>query len=300
MMKKKKMAASVIVILALILLLVSTLGQEEEHPATRTGLAAHRIVAHAMGGISDQMYTNAFEAFIANYEQGTRVFETDMLLTADNKLVARHEWTANMSKLLGQTEVLPDDKLGAVLKYDEFMESPIMGIYTPLDFDKILDLMEHYPDAYIITDTKEFDSGLIMKQFEMLAQAAKRRNPALLERIVPQIYSRDMLEALNKVHVFPNVIYTLYQSQDSDQEVIDFVRSHDVDITMPVSRANRGFVQKLKSAGARVYVHTLNDEAEIAKMDSIGVDGFYTDFIAENDLNRVKGLQRRNSESISR
>ncbi|MFD1903721.1 hypothetical protein ACFSQ7_05735 [Paenibacillus rhizoplanae] len=36
--------------------------------------------------------------FIANYEQGTRIFEADLLLTSDEQLVARHEWTTGMSK----------------------------------------------------------------------------------------------------------------------------------------------------------------------------------------------------------
>jgi glycerophosphoryl diester phosphodiesterase len=289
-MDKKKTIASVTVVLALILLFVSTFGKEEKQPAT--GFTAHRIVAHAMGGISGHSYTNSFEAFVANYEQGTRIFETDLLLTTDDKLVARHEWTGNMSKLLGQLEVLPASKQGTVLGYAEFMDSPILDIYSPLDIEKILDLMQHYPDAYIVTDTKEFDSVLVKQQFKILTEAAQRRDPALLERIIPQIYSRVMLEELNKVYSFPAVIYTLYQSQDSDEQVIDFVKKSGVDITMPASRATRDFVQKLKQAGARVYVHTINDEEEILKLYRMGVDGFYTDFVSEDDLNNIRGLRR--------
>ncbi|MFC3750501.1 phosphatidylinositol-specific phospholipase C/glycerophosphodiester phosphodiesterase family protein [Paenibacillus sp. GCM10012306] len=289
MNKKKKIMASVIMILALGLLVIFALGQKQEQPAS--GFAAHRVVAHAMGGIGGHTYTNAFEAFIANYEQGTRVFETDLLLSTDNQLIARHEWTANMSKLLGQTEVLSSDKVGAPLSHDEFMNSPIMNIYSPLDLEKILDLMQHYTDAYIVTDTKEFDSGLIMEQFEMLTEAARTRDSALLERIVPQIYSRAMLDELNNIYMFPTVIYTLYNSKDTDAEVLEFVQNNKVDITMPASRASRDFVQKLKKAGARVYVHTVNEEDQIVKLSRMGVDGFYTDFVAENDLNRIKGLR---------
>lgn len=288
-MKRTKVLASVIMIAAVALLLVLTLEKEKE-PAT--GFAAYRVVAHAMGGIYDKTYTNSQDAFIANYEQGTRVFEADLMLTSDDRLVARHEWTANMSKLLGQQEALPSDKQGIVLTHEEVMSTPILQIYSPLDIDKIFDLMMLYPDAYIVTDTKETDPELVTKQFQMIVEAAQKKDPALLQRIVPQIYNRDMLDVVNQVYAFPEVIFTLYQTQDSDEVVIAFARETGVDITMPTARATKGFVRNLKKAGVRVYVHTVNDEKEISELARMGVYGFYTDFVPENDLKRIRGLRK--------
>ncbi|AIQ43937.1 phosphatidylinositol-specific phospholipase C/glycerophosphodiester phosphodiesterase family protein [Paenibacillus sp. FSL R5-0912] len=288
-MDRKKIIASVIMIVAIALLLVLTLGGKEKQPAT--GFAAHRVVAHAMGGIHNFTYTNTLDAFIANYEQGTRVFEADLLLTSDDRLVARHEWTANMSKLLGQQNVLPAAKQGTVLNYEDVMNSPVLEIYSPLDIEKIMNLMVIYPDAYIVTDTKELEPERIKKQFQLIVEAAEKRDPALLKRIVPQIYSRDMLDVVNRVYAFPEVIFTLYQTQDSDEVVIDFASQTGVDITMPTVRATKSFVRKLKNAGARVYVHTVNDEKEISELSRMGVDGFYTDFVSEDDLSRIKGIR---------
>ncbi|ASA24424.1 phosphatidylinositol-specific phospholipase C/glycerophosphodiester phosphodiesterase family protein [Paenibacillus donghaensis] len=287
---KKKWLAFGIVLVALALIIVIILTQEKkEEPAT--GFAAHRIIAHGMGGIAGHAYSNSFDAFIANYEQGTRIFETDLLLSSDGQLVARHEWTANMSKLLGQLDVLPEDRQGAVLGHQELMDTPILELFSPLDFAKILDLMVYYPDAYIVTDTKETDPALVKQQFELISAAASRRDPALLDRIVPQIYSQSMLEEIRKVYPFPHVIYTLYQSQDTDEQVIAFAQTSGVDITMPVSRATTTFVQKLKQTGARIYVHKLNNEQEIKKLYELGVDGFYTDFVSEEDFGHLPGLR---------
>ncbi|MEK4454782.1 phosphatidylinositol-specific phospholipase C/glycerophosphodiester phosphodiesterase family protein [Paenibacillus sp. FSL L8-0506] len=289
-MNKKKIIATVVMIVTLIIILVITLNKEEEQqPAS--GFEAHRIVAHAMGGINGYTYTNAWEAFVANYERGTRVFEVDFLLSKDDQLVARHEWTVNMSKLLGQLEVLPANKQGVALDYEEFMDSPILNIYSPLDIEKVLDLMQNYPDAYIVTDTKEIQPELIEKQFTLLTEAAQRRDPALLERIVPQIYNQPMLDEINKVYSFPEVLYTLYQSKDTDEQVIEFVKKTGVDITMPVSRATKSFVKQLKNIGARVYVHTVDEEDEIRALSRMGVDGFYSDFVPENDLNNLRGIR---------
>lgn len=287
-MDRKKLIAYAIMLGAVALLLVLTLTEKKEEPAT--GFAAHKIVAHAMGGIHDYTYTNSLDAFVANYEQGTRVFEADLLLTTDEKLVARHEWTANMSKLLGQQTVLPAAKQGTVLNYEEVMSSPILEIYSPLDIEKIINLMMIYPDAYIVTDTKELEPELVTKQFQLIVEAAEKRDPALLDRIVPQIYSREMLDVVNRVHVFPEMIFTLYQTYDSDEAVIDFAKQTGVDITMPAARATKSFVRKLRNAGARVYVHTVNDEKEITELSRMGVDGFYTDFVSETDLELMKGV----------
>ncbi|KUP23939.1 phosphatidylinositol-specific phospholipase C/glycerophosphodiester phosphodiesterase family protein [Paenibacillus sp. DMB5] len=288
-MDKRKWIASLIMAAALILLLVITLWPQEEEPAT--GFSAHKVIAHAMGGINNHTYTNTQDAFVANYEQGTRVFETDLLLTTDDKLVARHEWTGNMSRLLGQLDVLPAARQGVVLSYEEVMESPILTLYSPLDIDKIMDLLVAYPDAYIVTDTKELEPELVTRQFEHIVEAANRKDPMLLSRIVPQIYSRDMLDVVRKVYSFPEVIFTLYQSYDSDEQVVEFARETGVEITMPATRATKSFVRKLKQAGARIYVHTVNDEDEITKLSRMGIDGFYTDFVSEEDLGRMRGVR---------
>ncbi|MEK4849612.1 phosphatidylinositol-specific phospholipase C/glycerophosphodiester phosphodiesterase family protein [Paenibacillus sp. FSL H7-0756] len=288
-MKRTKLIASITMIGAVTLLLVLMLGGKEKQPAT--GFAAHRVIAHAMGGINDKAYTNTKDAFIANYEQGTRIFEADLLLTSDEQLVARHEWTTGMSKKLGQEEVLPPDKQGEVLTHDEVMNSPVLELYSPLDIEKIVNLMELYPDTYIVTDTKELEPEQVTKQFELIVEAARKKDPALLERIVPQIYSREMLEVVKQVYAFPEIIFTLYQTEDSDEVIIEFVKQTGVDITMPTTRATKSFVRNLKKAGARVYVHTVNDEQEIVELSRIGVYGFYTDFVPENDLNRIKGLR---------
>ncbi|MFD2881100.1 hypothetical protein ACFTAO_42795 [Paenibacillus rhizoplanae] len=67
---------------------------------------------------------------------------------------------------------------------------------------KIVNLMEIYPDTYIVTDTKELEAQQVTKQFQLIVEAARKKDPALLERIVPQIYSREMLEVVKQVYAF--------------------------------------------------------------------------------------------------
>ncbi|MEC0370729.1 phosphatidylinositol-specific phospholipase C/glycerophosphodiester phosphodiesterase family protein [Paenibacillus chibensis] len=255
------------------------------------GFTDYQVISHAMGGIHDHAYTNSYEAFIANYEKGNHVFEVDLLLTEDGKLVARHEWTQHMTQLLEQEDKLPKERQAARLSYEEFKESKILGAYDPLSWSDIMDLMERYPDIYIVTDTKEQEPEDMKRELEMLVHAAKERNPELLERVVPQIYNQPMLKTVQDIYSFPSLIYTLYATKDTDEEVIEFVGNHEIDaVTIPEQRVTRAFVSKLKKAGAAAYVNTINKASDVSKLKRMGVTGVYSDFLTEKDVESTSWL----------
>jgi len=252
--------------------------------STHTNFTDYKLISHAMGSIQNKAYTNSYEAFVANYEQGNRVFEVDLLLTEDHQVVARHEWTQSMTKELQQEEELPEDRQAVPLTHKEFKESDILGKLKPLDWGDILDLMEEYPDIYIVTDRKEQQQVDILSL--MVKEAEQRRNPKLLQRIIPQIYDQPMLKAVQGVYEFPSIIYTLYASKDTDQEVIDFVAKNKITgVTMPENRTSESFVSKLNKVGVVTYVHTINDISDMKKYEKMGIYGFYTDDLSEMVLN---------------
>ncbi|MCF7757158.1 glycerophosphodiester phosphodiesterase [Paenibacillus xylanexedens] len=280
-------------IAAVLILLIVTVGTlffayESESEEQRDGFTAYRLIAHAMGSIRDQPYTNAYEAMIANYEKGTRVFEIDFMLTSDRKAVARHEWTANMSKMLGQDEELSEDKQAGALTHDEFMDTPILGMYQPMDADGIIDVLAEYPDMYIVTDTKEQKDEDIQQVLRSLVDAAKEHDPSVLDRVVVQIYNEPMLETVKEVYAFPSIIYTLYATQDTEDQVVHFVQKNDIDaVTMPEYKVNQNFVAKLNSAGSVTYVHTINDTEQVANYEKWGVYGVYSDVLTEQELDEM-------------
>ncbi|MGF7049218.1 glycerophosphoryl diester phosphodiesterase [Paenibacillus sp. DS2015] len=281
-------------IIALLLLIGIASGlmviSNRETSSAPSSFSDYKLISHAMGGIQEQAYTNSYEAFIANYEQGNRIFEVDLLFTDDGHLVARHEWSQYMTELLEQDEQLPDARQAAQLSYQEFKDSEILGKYKALDWDDILDLMEKYPDIYIVTDTKEQEASGLLKQFKVLVEEAEKHNPLLLQRIIPQIYNQPMLDTVTSVYDFHSIIYTLYESKDSDQEVIDFAKKHDRirAITMPEHRVTDTFIAGLDNAGLDTYVHTINDTEQMEKYEKMGVHGFYTDDLAEREVSSTQ------------
>ncbi|WP_334072085.1 MULTISPECIES: phosphatidylinositol-specific phospholipase C/glycerophosphodiester phosphodiesterase family protein [Paenibacillus] len=274
--------------LAILLLFTLSRPQAATPTPSTPGFQAHRVVAHAMGGIEGLTYTNSYEAFIANYEKGTRVFEADLLISKDDQLIARHEWGEKFTEMLGQEEIVDPSDRGAVWSYHEFKEAKILGRYEPLGWKDILDLMERYPDIYVVTDTKQIEPEEFERIYSKIVQSAKKRDASLLDRIVPQIYSRAMWEEVERLHSFEQVIYTLYQSEDTDEQVVEFAKEKRLAaVTMSETRATEKLVSALNSIGVPSYVHTVNDPRSIAQFKRMGVYGFYSDFLSEQDAARA-------------
>jgi len=90
------------------------------------------FIAHAGGAIDGINYTNCLEALNLSYSKGCKLFELDLSLTTDGKIVASHGAP-------GITEA-------------EFMDRLIAGKYTPLNMEAINDWFRNHPDAILITD----------------------------------------------------------------------------------------------------------------------------------------------------
>ncbi|MFC3748564.1 phosphatidylinositol-specific phospholipase C/glycerophosphodiester phosphodiesterase family protein [Paenibacillus sp. GCM10012306] len=240
---------------------------------TINGWENNRLIAHALGGIQGSSYTNSYDAFITNYNKGYRLFETDLLLTTDGELAARHDWSKRLQPdLSGQT--------GHSLTSSQFESSLIDGKFRPLLFKDILHLMVKYPDFYLITDTKEMNKQKIQQQFSTLVEQARKVDASLLNRIIPEIYSPEMYDTVMNIYPFPNKIYSLYQSGASAASIVNFVKEKQISVVaMPTYRVliNPNLVYALNQLNVQSYVHTVNNPGVMKLMSQLGVHGYYTD-----------------------
>lgn len=209
---------------------------------TSDSLKLPEFVAHAGGGINGITYTNSLEALNYNYKKGFRFFEVDLEWVQDNELVLMH---------------------------DKGFKMP--GGLTQMSLADLVKWMLKHSDTYIITDIKSNNiEGLnkIVKEYA-----------ALKGRFIPQIYAFEEYERVRDLG-FKNIILTLYASNYSDMQVIDFLRNHKVlALTMLQNRANADFIYGLKTLEVFIYVHTVNDAALKSQLKPLGIDGYYTDFL---------------------
>ena len=221
-----------------------------------------RYVAHAMGEIDGHTYTNSLEAWRANYAKGCRLFEVDFWMTSDDKLVAFHD---------GLEGAL---NLPRGFTHGDFMGIRIFGKYSPLDSERIAQLLDEKRDWRIVTDTK----NELQRSLESLCTSLRRRDIDCADRVIPQIYRPEVDLPITKQLGFRQVIFTIYLVHLDDEEIIRIARRNPlvVAVTMPPARANEKVVRALSDAGVRVYAHVVNGPA-IERQFRRGIWGVYTD-----------------------
>lgn len=236
------------------------------------------LIAHAFGGIDGETYTNSLEAFQANYAAGHRVFEVDLDLTQPEcTLIASHDRHTWLQKT-GQDDA-------AAYSYAGFKSTPILSRYTPLDCHDILRLMAEYPDIYIVTDSKYMDRATVFLQFSQLVRCAQEIDESVLQRVIPQIYCEDMLRWIMEIYPFRSVIYTVYATTSTMQEVYSFCEQSGIRIvTVPVSSLSAYSTLPWDTLGVTLATHTVNTPEEMQRCLKAGASILYTDFLTPDDL----------------
>ncbi|MCR4746398.1 MAG: hypothetical protein K5894_14380 [Lachnospiraceae bacterium] len=247
-----------------------------------------RYICHALGRIDEYAYTNSKEAFQENYKKGYRVFEIDVEFTSDDRLVLIHSWKNKDLKKIFGIERDKSENLKA-LSYDEFKSNKIYGNYTSLSFEDFTELINDYPDVYIVLDGKygSEDKERLVTEYQMIYDMISDKCPDMLERFIPQIYDEEMLTTINDIYQWKSMIYTLYHFNDKvdfdPEKEIDFaVRNGIKVITMDEDRefdfvASGFFKKKILGNDLMAYVHTINDPEQAVKLMEDGVYGFYSD-----------------------
>ena len=248
------------------------------HIRNRAWYEKYPVICHALGRTQEgDTLTNSLEAFQYNYMRGQRVFEADVQITSDGKMVLRHDWVSG----LGQEEAFgwTEEDSWAVTA-EEFLSSPIYGKYTPLSLEDWFAIMREYPDIWFVTDTKY--SNEVEAQFSLFRDTAIENGyEDVLSRVIVQIYYKEMYDEVMKVYPFENLIWTLYYiGYPGKQEILDFMAEKEIPVlVMPSSWWNGQQEEDLKDSSIKVYVHTVNDEEEAWLRLQHGVSGIYSDDI---------------------
>lgn len=234
-----------------------------------------KLIAHGLGQINGIPISNSKEALIQSYASGFRVLEADLIMTSDGVLALRHDnW--RFATLVDGTF----DKIYAPMSLAEFRSQKPASDLTTLTFEELILIMEDYPDLRIITDTKEVSLENAMVQLDQIVEIVNRYDPALFQRITPQFFSEEMYQRIKEnQYPFTSYIYTLYQSDDTPEDVVAFMKKEGLTIlTMAKERATSDFLSLLDQNGIHTCAHTVNEPAEMDELASLGVDSFYTDY----------------------
>lgn len=280
------------------LAMAAVLGIGMAQPAYAAGTDWHTgnvLVAHALGEVDGKIETNTREAFLSSWGDGFRVLEADFTYTSDNVLVVRHDFDTGGSYY--RLEIDVDGP--AVMDSKTYKEKKAVYELTPITAVELLGLMAEYKDVYLITDTKETDEATVKRQFQDLKAIANNIGaPEVLDRIVPQIYSKEMLGWIKSVHPFQQWIYTLYMTYNPDYaDIAAFCRQNGIGtVTIEQSRISRQVTETFHQQQIKVYTHTVNRYKQAKSLMEQGVDGIYTDSIKPYELEWIGQARPRKTE----
>lgn len=223
------------------------------------------LIAHAFGGWEGLIYTSGLESFLESflesYANGIRLFEWDSQFTSDGVLIGKH------------------DSMRTPLATFEQEQQAVP--YTLISFSQVVDLMVDFDDWYLITDTKYHHNFLALyRTFEYMVSEINTVDPALIDRVIVQVYTQQMYHFVVNHFPFTQFIYTLYASPDTNEQVVEFVYQTGMPVvTMWIDRATPEFVAQLNNIGAEVFVHTTEDILLASNLFERGIRGVFTFFI---------------------
>lgn len=309
---KKVLALVLVVEVAIILVSSYTIKADRKEKAEKVAdywFNKYSVVAHGMGGIDGYDYTNSIEAFQTQYAAGTRVFEVDLALTSDGKLVLTHGWLEHKTKRLEM-----DGADRSPMTYDDFMSKKIHGLYTPMDVASLIKIMQEYPDIYVVMDwgkdldyVEEEDKDYIFELDELIQRNQifvnnfKDVDESLLKRVIPQIYYEEHYNQLHKVYPFENYIYTLYKNymNTNAKAVMSFVEKNNIAVIVSNLYGDQKVItaelrrqinyDRTKSQEMGVFLHTINELEDVSGLIDEGYKGIFTDYLTQNQVEQAIG-----------
>ena len=243
----------------------------------------YNIITHALGGLDGYTYLNSRESFINHYDKGCRFFEVDLSQTSDGVWVCRHNWKEPMGQWEGDKK--------KVLSAEEFLNTPIYGKYTPMSFEDLLRLLEEYPDACVIIDSKQYSVRNYQRTLEDYAQYREIAINAGLEhtlgQIIPELYNSAMYSGTTLVYKFPAYLYSLWQEYSIEElnDIADFCQANQIQAVSLYCEYWSEDVQKIfDERDILVYIYTINDEEKAREYVKAGAKGVCTDTLISENL----------------
>lgn len=244
----------------------------------RKALLKPCVIAHAMGGIDGDAYTNSLEAFQANYALGHRIFEVDTHFTSDGKLVLWHSWDYKFC-----SKHTP----GYKPTYKEFMGSKIYDRYTPMDLKKLLKLMDKYTDVRIVLDGKYGKIETVKRQYKLILSTAKDlKLTRVLDRMIVEIYNEEMYSTVKKIYPFQEYMMALYKifmqapTEEDFEQVARFCEQSNIrTIVMDILWEDPRYIELAAAHGVKLSYYTVNDAEQAQSLFDEGVIALFTDFL---------------------
>ena len=219
----------------------------------------YKFIAHAGGGIENQIYTNSLEAIQNSIKNGFRLIEIDLIETQDGFFIGGHnDWKNFKKKIFSENKNI--DNKPMTLK--EVKKNKIFNKYTPITIDEINNIFSKNKKLILFTDkTNNFKKIIEDFKFDK-------------NRIVVEVFGKDNFF----LAIEEGILNPMFAANSSDYDFIldngiKLISAHSSDV-----KTNYRIYKKLLKKDVIIFTYTSNNENFINNHLNITSSGFYTDF----------------------
>lgn len=234
------------------------------------------VVAHAGGGLRVdgrmKKYLNAVEGVDHHYARGTRMFEVDFAFSKENELIGTHKYEYHTG--YGKKNRI---------SFEEYKNKLILDKFHGMTSERLFGLIQKYPDAKFIIDTKEKEPFLIYKK---LIEDANSFGVDIKHNIIPFVSSKEMLNNLEEIYDFDELMFTNYKAKLDTEELLDIVKQNQKIKYLHIFPIDfsRIEVNEFNKLGIRVFAHMDHSSVFHLPLD-YGCTGIFSDDITEDSFN---------------
>lgn len=235
---------------------------------------AQEIVAHR--GFSERAPENTVAAFRLAWESGTDACELDLYLTADQQIVALHD--ADTKRTTGVSKLVKESSLADLRPLDagSWKAPTYKGEPIPTLAESLATLPEGKQRFFLEIKHDATIVPVLAKQLEAWKSRAAQLCIIAFDRKVAQ-------ESKKAIPWMP--VYRLSSEVTKDKKPVnlDTLIQDTLDDGLDGLDLGRKWnwspelVQKVRAAGLKLFVWTVNDPAEARRLASLGIDGITTD-----------------------
>ena len=213
-------------------------------------------IAHGLG---PQLFAgiNQLATFHEGLNRGFRVFEVDLMVTADNQLVCFHGG--------------PEHQLDT-MTYSDYVRLVTASKGTPCVFKDLVGIAREHSDIRFILDVKNrFDAAYVIARSQLEGTGVEKS-------FIPQVYFFSELPQFRKDQFFAGEIFTSYRSHLTTAAIIENARRlHVRVVTLTLSRvAELGTIP----SDLIVLTHPVDDPFLAVALRRRGVRGIYTSYVS--------------------
>lgn len=293
----KVIVAVMLVIIAIIVSIQATIIETEENVTTRNWYDNLNAICMGCGKIDEYEKINSVDAIKVNYQNGFRIFEMDLSLTSDSRVVLRKDWTT----FSGQEELNINSEGTYIPSLEEFKKVNLYGKYTPTSLEDVINLMDEYNDMYIVIDISKKDSKEMISIYsQIMTEFKKMGKISYIDRVIAQLYDQSSLENIESVYHFKNYMYKIVKEDvENIDTILDFCNKKaikTISVDWYLLETAQNLQNKINERKLFDYVFTVNDEIYAKKYISNGAKGIITNNLKFESIDNNQGEVNENKE----